>query len=303
VGATLEEMATLRTPTPRANFVADLEARLSELMQATVAGDVLPDVELAPPAPPASLRSRVHDHAPLAVAVMLAIALLTSTVVGGDVVLPRELRTATDTTGPDNADGGDAGTRPPDDGADNRRSSGDDRAAVVVAESGPSNSAVAARRDRGGLGAAARVPDAGVGSATAAAPSPPASRDDAATTKSPPPELRRQALTLQVTGTSARAYLEWGTYTGPDFAAYLVLRANDDAVPEYPDSSGRTLMLLRIENPDMVRHEDTPKLGTVPTYRIVVVDAAGRELARSPAVKLADPIMRSSAGLGGLDHL
>ena len=97
-------------------------------------------------------------------------------------------------------------------------------------------------------------------------------------------------------GTPARVFLSWQRYEGDDFAAYLVVRSTVDEV-DHPDATGRSHLLLRIENRDMVTHQDTPQLGTTPRYRVVAVDRDGNVIARTAVLLPWRPLEHSSRGV------
>ncbi len=77
--------------------------------------------------------------------------------------------------------------------------------------------------------------------------------------------------------------LRWSAYTGPGFAAYLVLRADAPAEPQYPLDE-RTTVVARITDPAMLQYFDAVREPAARSYRVVAVDEGRRLLARSPAV-------------------
>ncbi|HVM10554.1 MAG TPA: hypothetical protein VM345_18995 [Acidimicrobiales bacterium] len=268
----LDAIASSVPPEPRAAFVSSLEERLAGLIGAAGSGDVVPEIELAPAHAP---RRAVLERAPLVLSIT-AIVL----VVAASIVWPSKIerdidaiRTAAsshnpsttistaDLDGPPPADGGsDGATDSARPGRGVVPSGGDRSTAVITSPAAPT----------------AVVPQPG----DASAPAGVAAQRPSDTSSAPP-----SSLTLEGSGTPARMFLSWSRYQGDDFAAYLVLRANAPDEPDHPDTSGRTLMLLRIENRDMTSHADTPKVGTTPRYRVVVVRSDGSVAARSNVVE------------------
>jgi hypothetical protein len=259
------ELGGVEAPAPRARFVADLEARLANLIESSVDGNLLPEVELAP-SPATSRRTSPVAVAVIACCLAVLVAFTTTSGVGGS----RAIRVA-------------GGSDRHDDGGE---SAGDKPAAAGVAASGlpaaiveqhPAVGATPAPVGREQLGAeepasptTERPNAADTEREHAPAPSPSAARDTA-------------PMALRAAGTAARVRLDWERYAGEDFAAYLVLRASAPDDPDHPEAYG-TLMLLRIENREMVTHQDTPKVGTDPRYRVVVVNRSGAVIARSDAI-------------------
>ena len=284
---TLDDIAELKTPAPRASFVADLESRLTELIQSSASGDVLPEVELAPSGDVSAEATPRIGLMASAFAVMAMLAMLVAGAV--DRGARHEVQTASD-----NASSASAGDERGIDGT-GETGAGDRpgvaSGAVAVITSGGSDTTK--QTPLAGTSDTVGVPDQLTSSGGVTVEQQPATGEVAPGG----PATKQEALGLRVWGTAARVYLEWDRATHPEFAAYLVLRANDDAVADYPDPTGRTLMLLRIENREMTSHEDTPKVATTPNYRIVAVDRFGRELARTPAIRPAAPLASSSTGL------
>ena len=260
------ELGGVEAPAPRAHFVADLESRLANLIDSSVRGDVLPELELAPPVP---VTRRMPPMTAAMVAVCMIVLVAFSATSG--ISSSRAIRAG---------------------GGSDRHDRGDDSsgrgAPVLAGESGLHAVVVERRADADATPAPiGREPRA---SGTIPSPSstlpatPGVDPSSAAAPASPETDRTVAPLALSAVGTAARVRLDWERYAGDDFAAYLVLRANAPDEPDHPDSSGRTLMLLRIENREMVSHQDTPKVGAYPRYRVVVVDRNGVVIARSDAV-------------------
>lgn len=301
----LAGIAAMPAPEPRAGFVRDLELRLGALIESSARGDLVPEVELAPPSSPVGTSARVRTLAAVA-ACAAALALAVSTASMGTVPSrevatgagsQRELTPDRDrharghsseidvTAGLDDVSG--AASSLAADGSPTRRS--------------PSRSSTSSTFD-------ARD-DISTDSSTSSVNGEPATSSTqpggapAASAKAAPAGTDDRPATMELTasGTPARVFLSWQRYDGDDFAAYLVLRANGPDVPDHPDASGRTLMLLRIENADMTTHQDTPKVGTEPRYRVVVVRKNGTVAAKSPVVMPTMPLSStSSVDLGGI---
>ena len=273
--AAVRDLGQVDAPAPRAAFVADLESRLTDLMVSSARGDLLPEIELAPYA--RRPRSPVTVTATAAVMCMTILAF----VVVGAIRSPRadsEIHTT-----PAAVDG------QIEDGALTPASNGS-------SDGGGGAGGLHERDDRGS------VPAAGGTGAVAVAE---ARRVPPAASATPAPHehdetVVQRSLALRVSGTPARVFLNWERYDLPDFAAYLVLRANDPDIPAHPDESGRTVILRRIEARDSNSYADTPKVATSPRYRVVVLDAAGRVLASSAAVEPTSALPNSSVKISPL---
>ena len=92
------------------------------------------------------------------------------------------------------------------------------------------------------------------------------------------------ALKLEARYRGETAKLQWSAYTGKDFAAYLVLRADGPAEPRYPVDNATTVV-ARITDPWATSFVETVTDPAGRTYRVVAVDAERRMIASSPAVK------------------
>lgn len=262
-------------PAPRPAFVAELEARLAEI----VTSDAPDGPEGLSERTGIDILPATRGRGPgLAVAVALAVVVSTAglaVVSSGD---GRDARTATvETAFEATADGG---TQP-----------GTVEAADHVA---PPGSRAASGRARGGPSATAP----GDGVASTASPSAVTNTPIDLLAKPSAHDAQPAQLGLRGSGTPAYSFLEWDRYGGGDFAAYLVLRAAAPDDPTWPDQSKRTIMLMRIEDRDTTRYEAQGKVGTTPRFRIVALDRDGNVVATS-GVFQADV----GAGLGAPRHL
>jgi hypothetical protein len=77
--------------------------------------------------------------------------------------------------------------------------------------------------------------------------------------------------------------LRWSAYSGPGFAAYLVLRSDAPAEPRYP-LDDHTTVVARITDPAQLQYFDAVREPAGRVYRVVAVDENRRLLGRSPAV-------------------
>ncbi len=91
-------------------------------------------------------------------------------------------------------------------------------------------------------------------------------------------------LKLEARYRGETAKLQWTAYTGNDFAAYLVLRADGPAEPRYPVDSATTVV-ARITDPWAKSFMETIADPAGRTYRVVAVDADRRLIASSPAAR------------------
>ena len=92
------------------------------------------------------------------------------------------------------------------------------------------------------------------------------------------------ALKLDARYKDSTVKLQWSAYTGPNFAAYLVLRADGPAEPRYPLDDATTVV-ARITNPWTVSFMETITDPTGRVYRVVAVDTERRLIAGSAAVR------------------
>lgn len=92
------------------------------------------------------------------------------------------------------------------------------------------------------------------------------------------------ALKLEALYKDTTVKLRWSAYTGPGFAAYLVLRSDAPAEPQYPLDE-RTTVVARITDPAAVQYFDAVRDPAGRSYRVVAVDESRRLLARSAAVR------------------
>jgi hypothetical protein len=91
-------------------------------------------------------------------------------------------------------------------------------------------------------------------------------------------------LKLEARYRDTTAKLQWTAYTGKNFAAYLVLRADGPAEPRYPVDNATTVV-ARITDPWATSFMETIVDPAGRTYRVVAVDADRRLIASSPAVR------------------
>jgi hypothetical protein len=287
----LAGIAAIPAPEPRPSFVRDLEARLGALIEASAAGDVIPEIELSPPSGPARRSSRALTAASAAVCV-LALAIGVSTA-GIGVDPSREVATGVGSRQPTTTDGAARRAGAPIDvtaGLEDASGAASSPRSVAPRARPSSRSSTSAAP-----GGAAVATDSSTSVTSASSTQPVA----APAAPARPPTAAEQPADMELTasGTPARVFLSWDRYEGADFAAYLVLRANGPDSPDHPDASGRTLMLLRIENAEMTSHQDTPKVGTEPRYRVVVVRKDGTVAAKSPAVIPTTPLSSTSSSV------
>jgi hypothetical protein len=92
------------------------------------------------------------------------------------------------------------------------------------------------------------------------------------------------ALKLEALYKDTTVKLRWSAYTGPGFAAYLVLRSDAPAEPQYPLDE-HTTVVARITDPAAVQYFDAVRDPAGRSYRVVAVDGSRRLLARSAAVR------------------
>ncbi|HEY3238475.1 MAG TPA: hypothetical protein VGL92_02835, partial [Acidimicrobiia bacterium] len=114
-----------------------------------------------------------------------------------------------------------------------------------------------------------------------AEPAPGTKPDPAATEPGAP---RVVALKLEALYKDTTVKLRWSAYTGPGFAAYLVLRSDAPAEPQYPLDE-HTTVVARITDPATVQYFDAVREPAGRSYRVVAVDEGRRLLAQSPAVR------------------
>jgi hypothetical protein len=103
------------------------------------------------------------------------------------------------------------------------------------------------------------------------------------TTSTSGPTTTVVALKLDARYRDTTVKLQWSAYTGPNFAAYLVLRADGPAEPRYPIDEATTVV-ARITNPWTVSFMETIADPAGRAYRVVAVDSERRLIAGSPAV-------------------
>jgi hypothetical protein len=257
----LRLLADTDVPQPRAAFVAGLDERLSALMtDASARIDVLPAI--ADDAEEREHASRARRTARFGI-VLAASLVVVAIGITRSTTIDRSVHTANPASRVSSLDGNDPSANAPsaDAGATATHDGGTASSVgtgPVRDGTNPTNATNAEQASGAGIAPAATGMNTAVTAATAQAP-----------------------FALRGTGTPARTLLDWDRYTGSDFAAYLVLRSAAPDDPEWPDASGKTLMLLRIENRDMTSHQDTGKVGTTPRYRVVVVNKENKPVARS----------------------
>jgi hypothetical protein len=119
------------------------------------------------------------------------------------------------------------------------------------------------------------------------------------TTKAPattdPAAPRVVDLKLEALYKDTTVKLRWSAYSGPGFAAYLVLRSDAPAEPHYP-LDDQTTVVARITDPAQLQFFDSVRDPATRTYRVVAVDESRRLLARSPAVTPRPATTTSTAG-------
>ena len=258
--ADLTVMGRSPVPPPRPSFMDGLEERLTAIESSAVATDREPEI----------VESR--GRAGLTVVVALAVVLSTvglAAVSQGD---GRGGRTATVAT-----------ASPSIGGRHSPAAAERDLTATSVDTGAP------AHRGRGG--AAWPASSRPTGSSAAGSLSTALAEDAALGDDMTPPVFAdpgaARSIALRGSGTPAYTFLDWDRYDGDDFAAYLVLRAAAPDDPSWPDASGRTIMLQRIEDRDTVHHNAEGKVGTTPRFRIVAVNHAG-DVVASTGVYQAD---------------
>ena len=104
------------------------------------------------------------------------------------------------------------------------------------------------------------------------------------TTSTSGPTSTVAALKLDARYKDTTVKLQWSAYTGPNFAAYLVLRTDGRTEPRYPVDDATTVV-ARITNPWTVSFMETITDPAGRVYRVVAVDSERRLIASSPAVK------------------
>jgi hypothetical protein len=92
------------------------------------------------------------------------------------------------------------------------------------------------------------------------------------------------ALKLEAHYKGETVKLQWSAYTGKNFAAYLVLRADSPAEPRYPVDNATTVV-ARITDPWATSFMETIADPAGRAYRVVAVDSERRLIASTPAVK------------------
>jgi hypothetical protein len=268
--ADLTVMARSPVPPPRPSFVAALEARLTSIEPGTVVSDCEPDL--------VALHKAPRGRGGLTVAVALAVVLST-------VGVATVSSSSGDGHGGDTATvaaAGPGGRRLP--AATDRDASASSASAASMSVRPDGDTAVDRVHPHGA--AARTVPGTAAGPARPLRDPTDGAADDATpgVLADPRPST---SLALRGSGTPAYTFLDWDRYEGADFAAYLVLRAAAPDDPTWPDESGHTLMMQRIDDRDTTAYDAQGKVATTPRYRIVVVDAAG-DVVASTGVYQAD---------------
>ena len=106
-----------------------------------------------------------------------------------------------------------------------------------------------------------------------------------AAVRNPPVTLKLEAAFIDTT-----VRLRWSAYSGADFEAYLVLRADAPAEPGYPVDE-KTTVVARITSQSQTEYFDSVKDPAARSYRIVAVDRDRRVIGASPAVR---PVAKTS---------
>jgi hypothetical protein len=104
------------------------------------------------------------------------------------------------------------------------------------------------------------------------------------TTSTSGPTTTVVALKLDARYRDTTVKLQWSAYTGPNFAAYLVLRADGPAEPRYPIDEATTVV-ARITNPWTVSFMETIADPAGRAYRVVAVDSERRLIGSTSAAK------------------
>jgi hypothetical protein len=92
------------------------------------------------------------------------------------------------------------------------------------------------------------------------------------------------ALKIDARSKAETVKLQWSAYTGKDFAAYLVLRADGPAEPRYPVDEATTVV-ARITDPSTTSFMETIRDPAGRVYRVVAVNSERRVIAATPAAK------------------
>ena len=103
------------------------------------------------------------------------------------------------------------------------------------------------------------------------------------------------ALKLDSIVWNGGAKLRWSAYQGPDFAAYLVLRATAPDEPVYPVVRPTVQVGRPITDPALTGYWDQVDDPAGQAYRVVAVDRDGRLLGISPVVRPAVPEPKTTA--------
>jgi hypothetical protein len=104
------------------------------------------------------------------------------------------------------------------------------------------------------------------------------------TTSSSGPTNTSAAMKLDARFKGETVKLQWSAYTGPNFVAYLVLRADGPTEPRYPIDDATTVV-ARITDPLATTFMETITDPAGRTYRLVAVDSERRIIASSPAAR------------------
>lgn len=78
-------------------------------------------------------------------------------------------------------------------------------------------------------------------------------------------------------------FVSWTEYEHPELFGFVILRADEPAVPEWPADRATTVAGRAPAGGDPVFHDRDPR-ATRPVYRVVALTEDGRELARSAAL-------------------
>ena len=108
------------------------------------------------------------------------------------------------------------------------------------------------------------------------------------TTSTSGPATTVAALRIDARYKGETVKLQWSAYTGRDFAAYLVLRADGPAEPGYPVEEATTVV-ARVTDPYATTFMETIGDPAGRVYRVVVVDSERRLIATTPAAKPQPP--------------
>lgn len=174
-------------------------------------------------------------------------------------------------------------------GSPDSSSSAEDEPEKAGAESSGRDEVIAGRTDAGDNGGGVTAADDGSAdrreppdSATSEQRGAPDSADSAPRGERPFSEPREARFRLEASSSATGADLTWDSFEGDDFFAYVVFRSEGED-PEYPPGDeGQTRFVHKSTDRDDTTWSDhRPTVAGETRYMVVVIDEAGRELARS----------------------